>query len=188
MMRTRLLWLLVVGLGCLAVLAGQARAGKTTVGETGAPSASFGAGLYVEPSVAGGHTYTVPRGKWMIKSWSTQAGPLGGQMALVVFRPTAVANQYKVVGVSAVQTLAANVLNTFDTKIPTKTHDLIGLWADVSAAALFDTSDLGDGGLGRPLALPPSAGTTMSVSSFSFSGSRTNISALIKKGRGSGDP
>jgi hypothetical protein len=186
MMRTRWWWLLVVGLACPAVLAGQARAGIKTIGQTGAPGASLGTGLYVQPAAAGANPYIVPNGKWMIRSWSTQAGASGGQMALVVFRPTGVANQYKVFGESAVHTLTANVLNTFSTKAPAKRGDLIGLWADASAAPLFGTTDPNDFGFGQPVSQPPSVGTTISVSSFSFSGSRTNISVTLKKGRGSG--
>ncbi len=74
--------------------------------------------------------YVVPAGNWRVTSWSTQAGPAGGSMSLMIFRPTATPGTYTVVGESPVQTLTVNSLNTFTLTSPIAVQpgDLLGMW------------------------------------------------------------
>ncbi len=113
-------------------------------------------------------SYTVPSGQWVLSSWSTQAGPSGGQMAAVVVRPTGVPNQYSVVGVSATETLTPNTLDTFSTAIPVQAGDLLGEWVDSTAYCANGSGNPGDtysfSTPGNPL---PSAGDTFSTTNLS---------------------
>src|SRR5947199_198894 len=103
-MRARLPWLLVVGVVGVAIVVGQALAGKKAVGQTGSGVPCGTAGLVAQTAVGDGSAYTVPKGKRSLTSWSTQAGANGGQMALVVFRRWSGGN-YRVVVATDVETL-----------------------------------------------------------------------------------
>ena len=98
---------LAAGLVVLAAFAGRAHAAPITLGQTGTGATCTGAATLVQTGVASGNSYTVPSGNWTITSWSTQAGTPGGQLALVVYRPTATPNDYLVVAATAAQSLTA---------------------------------------------------------------------------------
>jgi len=104
----------------------NASAGTTTLGQT-TSSGTFKCGEYwlVQTDPA----YAVPAGTWEVASWSTQAGPQGGSMALVVFRPAG-SGMYTVVGASPVESLTAGTLNTFALASPmsVQTGDLLGMY------------------------------------------------------------
>ena len=135
---------LAAGLAALAVFAGQVQAATITLGQTGTGVTCGSAATLVQTGVSGGNSYTVPSGSWKITSWSTEAGSPGGQMALVVYRPTATAHEYKVVAATAAQSLTASTLNTFSVSINVAAGDLIGYWCSAgttgaSNAAAGDT-------------------------------------------------
>ncbi|MGH2934042.1 MAG: hypothetical protein ACRDL2_05935 [Gaiellaceae bacterium] len=133
----------VLGFG---VLAGPALA-DTTIGTTSGtlvgcsgPFTAFQAAL-----ATAGVTYTVPAGSWTITSWSTRTdGAAGQMMGLVVGRPTGTADQYTIVGESAVQTLTANTLNTFPVSITVQGGDVIGYYIPGSTDCAFSTGNGGD--------------------------------------------
>jgi hypothetical protein len=187
MMRARLPWLLVVGVVGVAIVVGQALAGKKAVGQTGSGVPCGTAGLVAQTAVASGSAYTVPKGKRQLTSWSTQAGANGGQMALVVFRPWSGGN-YRVVVASDVETLTPNALNTFKLKggnhrWDVKYHDLIGLWCSADADGAFSTGSGGDSYSFQSYASVPAGGphTGAFVSLPAGSaGLRANIIATVK--------
>lgn len=155
----------VTGFACLVgALAGPASAG--TIGTTsgslvgcGGPFTAF------ESSVASpGLSYTIPAGGGTITSWSTQAGPVGGQMALVVGRPTGTLDQYRIVAESATESLTASSLNTFAVSIGVQGGDVVGYYIpSLEDCAFFtgnggDSLDLGFGG-------PPTIGSVFGTPS-----------------------
>jgi hypothetical protein len=129
--------LLVVTLLAMVLAAGASAATTVTIGQTFA-SALFCSQAYVVQT--GAPEYVVPSGTWSITSWSTYAGPHGGSMSLMVFRPTMTPGSYTVVGESPVESLTASSLNTFtlSTPIGVQGDDLLGLWesgADCNVAS-----------------------------------------------------
>jgi hypothetical protein len=76
-------------------------------------------------SVSSGASYTVPA-SGVLTSWSTNAGPGGGQtLGLKVFR--LVGPGVQVVGHDGPRALAPSVLNTFPVSIPVQAGDILGL-------------------------------------------------------------
>jgi hypothetical protein len=143
--------LCVLGLG---MLAGPALAG-TVIGTTsGTPVACSGPFTAFEARLAtSGASYTIPAGSWVITSWSTLAGPDGGQMAMVVGRPTGTADQYTIVAEGSVETLTANALNTFPVSIGVQGGDVIGYYIPGFEDCAFRTGNGGDSldlGSGEP--------------------------------------
>lgn len=172
----------VFGLG---VLAGPALA-DTTIGTTtgsfvgcGGPFTAFEASVGTP-----GVSYTIPAGGWVISSWSTRTGAFVGQMALVVGRPTGIANQYTIVAESSVETLTANALNTFPVSIGVQGGDVIGFYLAGS-----DECALGGSG-GDDLVYAggePAVGTTFNTS-FSAGGVLLNLSATLAPAVGTAVP
>jgi len=148
----------VLGLG---VLAGPALA-DTVIGQTVTSGASCVPSGWVGFDVGAPVSYTVPAGGGTITSWSTQAGPDSGtQLALVVVRPLG-GSQYKVVAISATETLTPSVINTFPVSISVQGGDVIGAWVVNDSYVCDVTSDPGD-----PLLFEfttPTVGATLTTS------------------------
>jgi hypothetical protein len=119
--------LLVVTLFAMVLAAGASATTTVTIGQTFS-SALFCTQAYVVQT--GAPDYVVPSGTWSITSWSTNAGPDGGSMSLMVFEPTTTPGSYTVVGESPVESLTASSMNTFTltTPIGVQGGDLLGLW------------------------------------------------------------
>jgi hypothetical protein len=182
-MRARLSLLLVIGVAGVAVLVGQALAGRATRGQTGSGIPCGTAGLVAQTAVAGGTSYMLPTTKkWKVTSWSTQAGANGGQMALVVFRFEG--DSYRVVVATEVETLTPNALNTFKLgaghhRWDIKRGDLIGAWCSADADGAFATGSDGDSFNFLPSASVPLAGWHVTFPAPSTTGRRANISATV---------
>jgi hypothetical protein len=164
---------------CLGVLAAvgllvfAAPASPATIGSLPAAIFSCGQFLFVQP------TYAVPAGNWTLTSWSTnqtQNVGGGGQMALVVFRPTGAPDTYTVVGASGAQSMTAATVNTFSVSpaISVRGSDVLGLWNNGAFCALANPGQpFGAIGAG---ATPPSAG----AGPFNFSPLATGFSLNIQ--------
>lgn len=147
-MPTRTALTLFVALGCLLATAAPALA-DTTIGEANVGSFACNQAVIVQSSNS---SYAVPSGTWRLTSWSTRAGADGGQMGLIVFRPTG-GGSYTVVGESPVESLTANTLNTFalGSPITVKGGDLLGMWEDEADCATSSSDTIGDSvGAGEP--------------------------------------
>jgi hypothetical protein len=91
-------------------------------------------------------TYAVPAGGGSISSWTTQSGSFIGRVGLQVWRPTATAQTYQLVGASPLVTGQASTLNTFTlaNPIPVQAGDLLGLRVDGRAYCEVSTSSPAD--------------------------------------------
>jgi hypothetical protein len=116
----------------LGLFASTASAGAVTIGQLApgtSPTADCTGGPYdgLQASVTSGTPYVVPAGFTRITSWSTNAAAGAGQMfAFKVFRPTGVANEYKVVAHDGPRPLNASAVNTFAVNIAVQPGDVIG--------------------------------------------------------------
>lgn len=165
----------------LAVLAlGATAASTATTTEIGQTSATagyvcFGDEYDLQTGVASGTSFVVPAGNWIVTSWSTHAGALGGSMSSMFFR-AAGPGSYTVVGASQVQSLTPSELNTFPVDIPVQGGDVLGFWATGGAACSTFTgqeADVSPAGFGAQ----PAVGTT--VTPATFPGYRSNVSATL---------
>jgi hypothetical protein len=107
-------------------------------------------------------SYTVPAGGGSISTWSIQATAWPGPVALQVWRPTATALTYTLVGASPLVTLATSTLNTFTlaTPIQVQAGDLLGLRIEARAACLQYTQNTTDV-LGTASGTNPTTGSTL---------------------------
>jgi hypothetical protein len=101
----------------------------TTIGETFAPTGDFpcfGPRTRLQADSPVGQ-YTVPT-DGVITQWNFQAPPAAtSQMKFKVGRPTGNPNEFTMIGESApLVTPTANILNSYFTRIPVKTGDVIG--------------------------------------------------------------
>jgi hypothetical protein len=152
-----------------------------TLGQRGADTACGAPGDMVaaQTNTSGGVSYTVPAGKWRIIRWSA-AGPSGGKMALVVFRPTGTTDEYQVVGSSNADSLPATK-NKFSAEINVREGDLIGLWAEPGTLCGVFT---GNGSDTASIFFPsevPEAGTTMTLIPGYAVGYRLNVKVELTK-------
>jgi len=167
------------GLVALAFLVVAAPAFSATIGATdaGARACTGIDGFFFEQ-------YVVPAGNWTVTSWSTDQtnGTPGGQMALLMFRPTGNPNEYTVVGVSAIETITPGGLNTFTTSIPVRGNDVLGFWQ--TGATACATAAAASYGAAGPRGGPPGTGETVT-----FTPQTTdvlNISAVLTPSSGGG--
>lgn len=88
-------------------------------------------------------SYSVPSGGTSITSWSIQAGATdAGFAALEVWRPTTTAADYQLVGISTLEQLTADTVNTFDlsaTPITVTSGDLLGLHVEGAVSCFIYT-------------------------------------------------
>ena len=105
----------------------------TTVGSTPAPTddSCTAPGQAFQVAAPDGSSAAVP-GAGVLTSWSFRAGAQLASVELRVFRSTAAANTYTVVGSSGgVRDIAPNTgLRTFPTRLPVETGDYVGLRTD----------------------------------------------------------
>ena len=103
----------------------------TTLGQldpAGTPTGSCVGTSYWAQAASTGVNYTVPAGGGVITSWSHRANASSGrELGLRVFRPESGTN-FKLIGGSGVQTLTANTVNTFETRISVQAGDVLGLY------------------------------------------------------------
>lgn len=134
----------------------------------------------IQPQVAGGASYVVPE-EGVITSWSHVAGPsITGQMQLKVYRPTSLATVYTVVRESAMQPIAANVLNVFSVSLGVKAGDVIGYSRPANSAlrCAFATGLTADvTGEAPGVDDPMGAMTTFGLTAKT----RINVSAVLHK-------
>jgi hypothetical protein len=123
-------------------------------------------------------TYAVPAGGGPITSWSTQAGPLAGPVGLQVWRPTATANSYQLVGASPLVTLVPSTLNTINlaTPISVKAGDLLGLRIEGRAYCQL-TSSIATDTYGGRLGATPAVGAIAAFSVNKFA--QLDIAATV---------
>jgi hypothetical protein len=70
----------------------------------------------------------VPAGQWVVVSWSHRANSAADrELALRLWRATATAGTYTLVGTGSLRTLAPGGINTFYERIPVAGGDLLGL-------------------------------------------------------------
>src|ERR1700687_1731245 len=110
--------------------------------------------------------YTVPAGGGSISSWSIQATAWPGPVGLQVWRPTATALTYTLVGASPLVTLATGTVNTITlaAPIPVQAGDLLGLRVELKAACMQFTSSTSDV-YGIAYGVNPTTGSTAAFSS-----------------------
>ena len=120
--RVRILLLAVPA--ALAVVLPSPASAAVTIGATFDPGTSS-CGNFLLQSVSPANSYAAPF-DGVITSWSYQASGESGQLKLKVADPEG-GNVFSVVGESAVESAAANTLNTFATRIPVQTLDVIGI-------------------------------------------------------------
>jgi len=173
---------LAAALACFALVPATASA-ATSLGQTSPPSSCDG-GTFEGVQIATGNppSYAVPAGGGVITSWSQLASPALTQSAkLKLWRPTGAALTFRVVGASDLRALSPSVLNTFPTRIPVQSGDLVGLgWtAPVGPSQVgcqFSTSSPGDQFGGHP-GDTPTGGETSFGSGSNF---RINVSATLE--------
>src|SRR4051812_32614633 len=130
---------------CLLVPASAPAA--TTLGQldpAGAPAGScFGTSYWAQAATTGVN-YAVPAGGGVITSWSHRANvATGRELGLRVFRPES-GTGFKLIGGSGVQPLAANTVNTFETRIAVQAGDVLGLYVG-NPAVFVPPIDFGGG-------------------------------------------
>jgi hypothetical protein len=167
-------------LGSLVVCAGWATGHGLTLGQTGADTSCTTPGDFVaaQTATSGGVSYTVPSGRWVIKSWSAAGGAPGeGREALVVFRPTDTPDEYRVVGSTSAHELSNS--NTFRAAFKVKGGDLIGFWAEAGSICALNTGNPSDtASIFFPSGIP-SVGTTMTLIPGIAIGYRLNMKVTL---------
>ncbi len=162
-----------------AACAGQAAAenrfiGSTPVPTSGAPC-TFCTHIQLN-SALNQASYVVPPGNWTVTSWSMAGGTTTPGMArAVIWRPDGV-NGFRVVGLSAFETIAPNTVTPHTTSIPVQGGDILGrstesagdVPVDVTTAAGTDAHGLV--ATGNNVALNETAGFIAPPSTYGFSG------------------
>jgi hypothetical protein len=127
---------LALGVGA-AWLAPSAVAATTTIGEQAPIGATFSGlccSFIQDSSAAGPPAYAVPAApageSWTITSWSARGGAVQGFARLLVWRPTGVAGQFRLVARSADQVIDAASLPSIATSLPAQPGDLVGIRTD----------------------------------------------------------
>lgn len=132
------------------VLPTTALAGSTQIGALSPGQGDYAcSGIDVVQSMSGGSSYAVPSGGTSITSWSIQAGATdAGSAALEVWTPTATPTIYQLVGISPLESLTPDTLNTFDlssSPIPVIAGDLLGLHVEGNVSCAFYTGNTATG-------------------------------------------
>jgi hypothetical protein len=129
-----------------------------TIGQLGGVGSACFANIdAVQVSVPSGTPYTVPPGRWIATSWSTEAGgnpsAPGGLLQLELWRPTSTPDQFMLVGISPVGTTNGSGTNTFALPMPILTTggDLLGLR---NITQDYGCASLGGGGTSNASAFP----------------------------------
>jgi hypothetical protein len=178
------IWAIASVLAGVLVLPSSAFASSATIGSTfsGAnnccnPPVTF----IVQSTAATSPHYVVPVGGTKITAFRMQ-GNLngGGQVELKVFRKTATAGTWKVIGQSAPETLSASVLNTFSTAIPVRAGDVLGLTAVSGSGEPIFGSGFASGDVLNLAPGNPAPGSNYSPTTPSPPGYRLNVAAVVQ--------
>jgi hypothetical protein len=131
---------LAVMLTSLCLCAG-ASAASVQIGQLAPATADGGCidctNLQVE-TVSPAPSYEVPAGTWNLTSWSAQGGLKGGSVKLRIFRPTAIAGQFRLIAESPLETIAAATIVTFPAQIPVEPGDRLGLQTGPGTGGIND--------------------------------------------------
>jgi hypothetical protein len=103
----------------------------TTVGQTFTPDSLCSADVTHLQTTSPGGVSVVPA-VGVITKWSFQAADRPPSMKFKVARPTGNADQFTIIGESALVSPGANKLNSYFVQIPVKPGDLIGLYTSTS--------------------------------------------------------
>jgi hypothetical protein len=160
--RLRLLALSAAMLAALGGGVAWAAESPITLGQTGAdtPCGTPADFVAAQTGTSGDVSYTVPPGRWRIISWKAAGSPTGKE-ALVVFRPTGAADEYKVVASSSAEALPKP--RKFSVGIKVKGGDLIGFWAKAGTTCALFTGNTNDAASIYFPSDVPAAGTTMTL-------------------------
>jgi hypothetical protein len=130
----------------MCLLTAMPAAAATQIGQTGAPANTCANNdSLVQAGTAGPPGYAVPAGLGVITNWSFQGHAMTpGTGRMVVWRPTAVANQFTVVGKTAVESFAAGTVTTFPARIPVQPGDVLGMRMSPAGFCLVGGLPVGD--------------------------------------------
>jgi hypothetical protein len=127
--------------GAAAGAAGGAGAGTigaaTEIANGQAPDPVTVNGVMLQSATGSTHSYAVPAGGAVITAFTHRAGPSAGSVTFKVYRPTATAGSYTVIG-SVTQPVTAGQLATFAERIPVHPGDLLGLSSTTGLALAYD--------------------------------------------------
>ena len=136
----------------------------------------------MQSTEAGSPSYVVPAGRWVLVSWSHRAKAVTGrELGLRVWRSTATAGIYTLVGAGALRTLTAGGINTFYERIGVEGGDLLGLRVGNPATGPFP-----DFGGGASCAFTAAVGNTVRygvVASEPAAGVATTLPAPLTPNR-----
>lgn len=170
--RTRALTAFIAS-ALLLVATPSSASGATTVGDADTPDIGCTPGFTILQSTSPGDDYAAPEAG-VITSWSFRATALPPQLKLKVGRPAG-GERLTIIGESAVETLAANQLNTFPAQIPVQAGDVIGFY--VAADGHCQLAASGYGYHYRDEDVPP--GTTATFLSLA-DGAKVTVSANLE--------
>lgn len=191
---------LVCALSVISLVSAASATASTTIGQVdpGTPSTSCVTSTRVQGGLSGGvPSYTVAA-SGVITAWSTKANASAGrELGLRVFRPTGSPTDFIYVGGTGgtgVETLTANTLNVFATRVVVQAGDVLGARTGnpggfpISGGAACAIPGSGSDDF-RSSATDPTVGSTVTFGS-SNTGYRMNLTALIEAdadGDGYGD-
>jgi len=117
----------VAGLATLLLASPAAAASKIGLADAGSFVVCPAGSTYVQMgSGAPTPSYAVPAGGGVVTAWEVEvSAPSGASMALKLFRPSATANTFTVVGQSGFEPVATG-LQTFATRVPVQPGDMLG--------------------------------------------------------------
>jgi hypothetical protein len=109
---------------------------STTIGQTGAGAGCGAISLTtIQTATAANPGYTTPAG--VITSFSYQGNATPGQVQAVLYGPEAAPGHRTLIWKSAKTLSAANVLNTFPTRVPVTAGLTLGLWTQSNMPCTF---------------------------------------------------
>ena len=131
---------LIAGMTATLAAASSSASAATQAGETFVGNVNCSGPFTRVQAGSPGNIYAMPS-NGVVTQWSTLAGPSsGGQLGLKIMRPLG-NNTYLVVGESAVESLTANLSNTFPTRIPVQAGDLVGHFQPAGPAGAVRCAD-----------------------------------------------
>jgi hypothetical protein len=166
--------------GLFGVLAPSAFA-AVTIGQTFAPTVSWGGSGTIIETTSLGNSYVVPS-DGVITSWSFMAPTDVAPLKLKMLR-SAGGNDFTTVGESQLKTPTASTLNTWPTRIPVRAGDFLGEYYASDTHPLGDTpgylSQEISSSVGDPVVDPP-PGTTKTYGQSSPGGYQVDGSAVLE--------
>jgi Ca2+-binding RTX toxin-like protein len=175
-----MLGLLAASVALCFLAAAPARA-ATTIGDANNAGSSCTTGLTINQgtSAPGSPSYTVPAGGGVIVSWRYQAGVLPDQIKFLAIRPIS-GSDFRVVHVSAVQTMTPNTVNTIPTRVPVQAGDTLAIHivSDNATCANITGPPAADRVDGCPACDPAEGGTYTSAPVQTQA--RVNVAASVE--------